>query len=125
MVRFFFSSLFMETIEKQILEMILPEGILEWFDVTSGKKTGEKMYIFLTEKNIPPITEKQREKKVVCGGFTDIAVQDFPIRGKRVELRLRRRYWKVEGEAQYLKRDISICSQGTQLEQEFGDFLKE
>ena len=78
----------METIEKQILEMILPEGILEWFDVTSGKKTGEKMYIFLTEKNIPPITEKHRGKKVVCGGFTDIAVQDFPIRGKRVELRL-------------------------------------
>ncbi|MCP4458753.1 MAG: hypothetical protein GY816_12130 [Cytophagales bacterium] len=115
----------MNQTEKQILELFLPEGILEWFDVTSGEKTKEKVLISLIEKNIPPVTEKHRGKKVVCAGFTDIAVQDFPIRGRRVELVFRRRYWKVEGEVKYLKRNISLCSKGTQLEQEFGDFLKE
>jgi hypothetical protein len=114
----------MNQTEKQILELFLPEGILEWFLVVSGKKTEEKIQISLEEKNIPPISEAHRGKKVACAGFTTITVSDFPARGKRVELIFRRRYWKVEGDKKLLKRDIPICAPGTQLEKEFGDFLK-
>lgn len=114
----------MDQIEKQILELFLPEGILEWFDVLSGKKREEGIQISLEEKNIPPIGEEHRGKRVVCAGFSNITVSDFPARGKRVELIFRRRYWEVEGDKKLLKRDIQICAPGTQLAKEFGAFLK-
>jgi hypothetical protein len=114
----------MNQTEKQILEYFLPEGVLEWFDVVSGEKTEEKIRIFLEEKNIPPVTEKHHGKNVVCAGFSNITVNDFPVRGKKSILVFRRRYWKIEGEEEYLKRDIVLCASGTQLEKEFAGFLK-
>lgn len=115
----------MGQIEKQILEMVFPPGILKWFDIVSGEGEGKRVKIVLEEKNIPPLSEEERGKKVICGGFTDITVRDFPLRGKPVELIFRRRYWKVEGREKYLKREIDICAEGTQLEKEFALFLKE
>jgi len=40
-------------------------------------------------------------------------------------LTFRRRYWKIERQKEYLKRDIQLSFLGTQLEKEFADFLKE
>ena len=110
---------------KNILELILPNGTLEWFNVIEGEKDENNINIILEEKNIPPLSEKAKDKKVFTKGFTDITITDFPIRGKRTLLTFRRRYWKVEGQKEYLKRDIKLCFPGTQLEKEFADFLKE
>ena len=110
---------------KNILELILPDGTLEWFNVIEGEKDENNIYIILEEKNIPPLSENDKDKKVFTKGFTDITITDFPIRGKRTLLKFRRRYWKVEGQKEYLKRDIKLSFTGTQLEKEFADFLKE
>lgn len=37
------------------MELFLPEGILEYFDVTSVEKTEENYTISLEEKNLHPI----------------------------------------------------------------------
>ncbi len=113
----------METKEKSVLEIILPEGTLEWFDILEGHKDEENIYIVLKEKNIPPLTEKN--KKVTAVDFKEITITDFPIRGRRTLLTFKRRYWKVEGQKEYLKRDIKLSFPGTQLEKEFANFLKE
>jgi hypothetical protein len=115
----------MENKEKSVLEIILPEGTLEWFDVLEGRKDDENLYIVLQEKNIPPLTEKDKDKKVTAADFKEITITDFPIRGRRTLLTFKRRYWKVEGRKEFLKRDIKLCFPGTQLEKEFADFLKE
>lgn len=115
----------METKEKSVLEIILPEGTLEWFDVLDGHKDKENIYIILQEKNIPPLTEKDKNKKVISKGFYDITITDFPIRGRRTLLTFKRRRWKIEGQKELLKRDIQLQFPGTQLEKEFADFLKE
>lgn len=47
------------------------------------------------------------------------------MRGKRTLLTFRRRYWKVAGQKEYLKRDIKLTFPGTQLATEFANFLKE
>lgn len=115
----------MATIEKSILELMLPEGILEWFDLAGGDKDNNDLRIILEEKNIPPITEELKDKKIISKGFKEITVTDFPIRGRRTLLTFKRRYWQVEGRKELLKRDIPLNFTGTQLEREFADFLKE
>ena len=112
-------------IEKSIVELFLPKNALEWFDIIDGKKDEDNVYLTLQEKNIPPISEKDRDEKVIPKGFKEITITDFPLRGKRTLITFKRRYWQVGEQKEYLKRDIKLCFPGTQLEKEFADFLKE
>jgi hypothetical protein len=115
--------------EKAILQLVFPENTFEYFDIVDGKRDDklplreQTVSFVFEEKNIPPVTDP--DKKILSKGFTDITISDFPIRGKKVLLTFRRRYWKVEGEKEYLKRDIQFAFPGTQLEKKFAVFLKE
>ena len=110
---------------KSALELFLPAGTLEWFEVKSWNRTEDNVRIILEEKNIPPTREEHKNKKIISKGFHNITITDFPIRGKRGLLTFKRRYWQIENEKELLKRDIKLCFPGTQLEKEFADFLKE
>jgi len=109
-------------IQQKVLELIFPKGVFEWFDLVGGTVDGEDIKITLEEKDNPPIKENQ---KVIARKFHDITITDFPLRGHRTLLTFRRSYWKIEGQKEYLKRDIPLAFPGTQLEQEFAAFLKE
>ena len=113
------------TTEKTVLELFFPKGVFEWFNVKSWDKNENDISIILEEKNTQPLTEKNKNKKIISKGFKDITITDFPIRGRRSLLTFKRRIWQIEGEKEYLKRDIKLCFPGTQLEKEFADFLKE
>lgn len=113
------------TSEKKILELFLPEGILEWFNIAGGDKNENDLRIILEEKNTPPLREELKDKKIISKGFKEITITDFPVRGRRTWLTFRRRYWQVEGQKELLKRNIQLNFPGTQLEKEFADFLKE
>lgn len=115
----------MLTPKEAVLELILPEGIFEWFEVIESSKDEKYLKIILEEKNIPPLTEEHQDKKVTAKGFTEITITDFPIRGRRTLITFKRRYWQVAGEDKYLKRDIKLIFPGTQLEKEFAIFLKD
>lgn len=112
-------------LDKQIYELIFPPGTFEYFTVTEGHSDGVTAYITLEEKDVPPLTPEHADKKIVAKKFHDITVTDFPLRGKKTELTFRRRYWKIEGDEKYLKRDIRFTFPGTKLENEFADFLKD
>ena|ERR1035437_3145484 len=109
-------------IQQKILELILPKGVFDRFVLTDGTINEEDIQITLEEKDDPPVTDNQ---KIIARKFHDITITDFPIRGRRTLLTFRRRYWKIEGQQEYLKRDIALSFPGTQLEKEFADFLKE
>jgi len=109
-------------IQQKVLELIFPKGVFEWFDLVGGTVDGEDIKITMEEKDNPPIKENQ---KIIARKFHDITITDFPLRGRRTLLTFRRRYWKIEGQKEYLKRDIPLAFPGTQLEKEFADFLKE
>jgi hypothetical protein len=115
----------MINLEKKTLEIFFPKDTFEWFDVIESNVVGDDVLITLQEKNIPPVADADKEKKVEAKGFAEITITDFPIRGKRALLTFRRRYWQVEGQTEYLKRNIKLNFPGTQLEQEFAVFLKE
>lgn len=112
-------------IQQKVLELIFPQGVFEWFDLTDGVIDGENIRITLEEKDNPPVSEENKNQKIIAKKFHDITITDFPIRGKRTLLTFRRRYWKIEGQKEYLKRDIQLAFLGTQLEKEFAIFLKD
>jgi len=111
--------------EFKTLELIFPQGIFEWFDIVESSMDEKDIKIIFQEKNLPPLSEADKDKKVEPRGFTEITITDFPIRGRRTLLTFRRRYWQIEGEEKYLKRDIHLAFPGTQLATEFANFLKE
>ena len=115
----------MATLEQRALELFLPNDIFHWFDIIDSQADADNIQLTLQEKDIPPLPDIGKGKKVEPKGFTNITITDFPARGKRVLITFRRRYWKVEGQDEYLKRDIQLCFPGTQLEKEFAAFLKD
>lgn len=59
-------------------------------------------------------------------GFTEVVLQDFPIRGKAVFLRFRRRRWRLKSNKKHIVRnDFSFVATGSGFTQELSDFLKD
>lgn len=120
----------MEKIQ-ELAELLLPEGILEYFDYEGYTKENKvenaygEVTIILVEKNtVPKLPEEYRGRKIRQKGFKEIRVDDFPVRGKKVKLLLRRRVWQIEGSEELYKREIVTTYPGTKLEKEFAAFLK-
>ncbi len=112
-------------IPTSVMELFLPSGTLDWFDLTSGEKKEKELYFTLVEKDIPPLPHNYKNEKIIFKGYRDYNISDFPVRGKKVHLKFRRRTWRIEGSSTRLKRDISLTAPGTTLESEFADFLKD
>lgn len=59
-------------------------------------------------------------------GFTSpCIVQDFPIRGKGVYLRIRKRRWRHKKTGAIIQRDFSFIADGSKFTIELSDFLKD
>lgn len=108
---------------KTLVSFLLPEGLLDYFDITEANLTKEGLSIYLEERNTPPhgYTSEQLESK----GFHDqIKVEDFPIRGKKAYLYIKRRRWEVKANGHIISRDWRIVQSGTRMTREFAAFLK-
>jgi hypothetical protein len=105
------------------MNIMLPEGLLEYFEVTDFKKEGACYMIYLSERNIPP-EEYKTDKLISKGFYEEIRVQDFPIRGKASYLYIKRRRWLNETLGYDVYRDWTIVAKGTRMTQEFASFLK-
>jgi hypothetical protein len=110
-------------INNNYIEMILPEGILTYFEVTEFKKEESSFRVYLSEINLPP--EEYSDHKLTSKGFYDEAiVQDFPIRGKAFFLHIKRRRWQDETTGNIVMRNWNLVAKGTRMTQEFAIFLK-
>jgi hypothetical protein len=108
----------------ELLKLLLPEIIVEYFELTSCKKGEEILHLYLKEINSIP--KEYRQYKLSSKGFFDeITVQDFPIRGHQVYLHITRRRWLNEDTGQVVFRDWNLVANGTRVTQEFASFLKE
>ena len=80
--------------------------------------------IYLEEKNEAP--GEYSNMKVESKGFYDpVVVQDFPVRGKKLFLNIRRRRWVVKDERRYVSRNWKLVAEGSRMTHEFASFLKE
>ncbi len=104
--------------------LLLPEGTLDYFIISDVKESSTEIVIYLEEKNEVP--EEHSKMKVESKGFYDpVVVQDFPVRGKKLFLNIRRRRWIVKEDGRYVSRNWKLIAEGSRMTQEFASFLKE
>lgn len=113
----------MSAAPETLISLLLPEGILDYFELTQVEKEGKMLNIYLEEKNIGPdgYTNKDLESK---GFFPEVSIQDFPIRGQKVALCIKRRRWTVKKTGEIISRDWDLVRKGARMTTEFGLFLK-
>jgi hypothetical protein len=106
------------------IKLLLPEIIVEYFELTYYKK--EKEILHLYSKEINSIPKEYRQYKLGSKGFFDeITVQDFPIRGHQVYLHITRRRRLTEDTEQVVFRVWNLAADAARVTQEFASFLKE
>ena len=113
----------MSSAHETLIRLLLPEGILDYFELTDVTQTAVGLNIYLEEKNIAPsgYEKSQLESK---GFLPETAIQDFPIRGHKVALCIKRRRWEVRESGTIITRDWDLVRKGARMTTEFGTFLK-
>jgi hypothetical protein len=115
-----------------LASIILPEGILDMFEVTNVfvehtdvlDETGTKVriiHIYLDERDL----RDRVWHDLAPNGFTESrSINDFPIRDHKVVLHVRHRRWlDSDGKSVILNHD-SLTAEGTSYSKEFADVLK-
>jgi len=111
-------------VEKELASILFPEGLLDYFELISIDKRTDHYIFHLDEKNIAPegYLFQDLESK---GFYNEESLTDFPIRGNRCTLKLRRRKWLHHPDGNLVRRNWSILAKGTRITAEFASFLKE
>jgi|JTFP01.1.fsa_nt_gb hypothetical protein len=113
----------LKSAEHQLLELILPEGILEYFEIKSVKNIQIGFEVYLEEK--ADIPSEFAGEPLRCHGFhQEQTIHDFPIRGKVFDMKIRRRRWLNTESNQVYSRNWELMAKGTRFTQEFAAFLK-
>lgn len=107
----------------ELLDLFLPTGMLDYFDLVDHVSQDTCFILFLEEKAEVP-SELSHLRLHSKGFFPEVEVQDFPIRGKSVYLRIKRRRWEDPDSGQTYSRDWNLVASGTRITAEFGAFLK-
>ena len=117
--------------ENSLLNHFLPSELLSHFTIVAIQELGdvsskELFYeISLEENNVIPkhYAAGNYESK---GFYTEVTIQDFPIRGKAVYLLIKRRRWRHKNNPKdIIRNDYSFIAEGSKLTKELADFLKE
>lgn len=105
-----------------ILKSLLPEYLVEYFDIVKIYEESEDLlHIEFEEKNVLPgeFSDRQYQSK---GFYPSITVEDFPLRGKSVKLHIKRRRWIDKTSGEILQRDWNLVAKGTRMTKEFALF---
>ena len=110
----------------KLLREILPDVLIDNFDVASFDKTDTRFDIYLDEKKVQ-MREDKKYASVISHGFGEYRViQDFPIRGRSTYLHVRKRKWLDKDTGEIFSYDWELSEfDETRLNSEFVAFLKE
>jgi len=106
-----------------LIELILPDFIIQNYLLTHVKKSAERYHVYLEEKNYDE-NDPRRADLLSKGYFPTITLQDFPIRGHKVFLYVKRRRWLNTKTGKVVHRDWNQVAEGTRMTSEFSAFLK-
>lgn len=120
----------MQDLSVDFLQQLFPSQLTEYFEISNYQilcniELKEEYWIIdFVEKNIIPMgfDESEYESK---GFMESKLIQDFPLRGKPVFLRIKKRRWRHKKTKEIIKRDFSFIADGSKFTKELSDFLKE
>lgn len=119
-----------ETIPIQLLTALFPQELMDYFEIVgfttlcSIEIKQEFWLIDFEEKNNIPVGYNSSDYE--SKGFMEShLIQDFPLRGKGVYLRIKKRRWRHKQTKEIIKRDFTFIADGSKFTQELSDFLKD
>jgi hypothetical protein len=116
--------------ENSILQYFLPYGILDNFEIIKAEEdenksgNGKDIHLYLEKYNKLPegYDSKDYESK---GFYPEKKIQDFPIRGKTVDLVIKRRRWRNKAnKSKEIHNDLTFIAEGSKMTKELSDVLK-
>lgn len=109
---------------------MFPSELMDYFEIVffetlcSVEKKKEYIIIEFKEKNSLPNGYPSCEYE--SKGFMESKlIQDFPLRGKPVYLRIKSRRWRHKSTGAIIKRDFTFIADGSKFTQDLSDFLKD
>lgn len=111
---------------EQLLRAILPDVLIDNFDVVNYERSDSRFDIWLDEKKVQ-LKEDSRNVNIIAYGFDDYhEIRDFPIRGRATYLHVRKRKWLDKSSGEIFSYDWDLSEfDSTRLNAEFVSFLKE
>ena len=74
---------------KELLKLILPEYLVEHFNITKVEEVETRLDIFFEQKN--DYGKQLEQRQLISKGFYPmVVIEDFPLRGKSVKLHVQR-----------------------------------
>ena len=109
-----------------LLSAILPDVLIDNFEVANFEKTETRFDIWLDEKKVQ-MREDKKYNHVISHGFGDYhTIRDFPLRGRATYLHVRKRKWLDKDTGEIFSYDWELSEYDeTHLNAEFVSFLKE
>lgn len=107
-----------------LLKLFLPEVLVNHFALVKSEHDEEVLHLYFEEHNKVPV-EFSTQTLVSKGFHAEITIQDFPLRGKRVFLHIKRRRWTDKKTQKVVQRDWKLVAKGSRMTDEFAAFLKE
>ena len=110
----------------KLLRNILPDVLVDNFDIVNFEKSSERFDIWLDEKKVL-LREERKNKSIISYGFGDYRrIQDYPIRGRSCFLHVRKHKWLDKSSGEIFSYDWDLSDyDGTNLNAEFVSFLKD
>ena len=116
--------------ELKLLQELFPSELIDYFFIShyellcSTENKSEYWIIEFEEKNELPQAYSFNEYE--SKGFMESKlIQDFPLRGKAVFLKIKKRRWRHKETGAIVKRDFSFIAEGSKFTKELSDFLKD
>ena len=119
-----------ETIDIKLLHRLFPEELTKYFsishyDLLCSLETKEEYWVIEFEEN-NELPEGYATAEYESKGFMESKlIQDFPLRGRAVYLRIKKRRWRHKITGEVIKRSFSFMADGSKFTQELSDFLKD
>ena len=111
---------------EDLLRAILPDVLIDNFDIVNFEKSDPRFDIWLDEKEVQLRDDKDNTKVVAYGFGSYHVIQDFPIRGRATYLHVRKRKWLDKDTGDIFSYDWDLSEHDhTRLNAEFVAFLKE
>ncbi len=113
-------------LEAHVLRLLIPEDILEFFELKQIIENDDELLFDLIEKESCVPKGLPKEVSALNGYMNETTLQSFPQRGKRCYIHLRRRRWKMKGSTDNKSyfNEYEFTSSGTMATKSFGAFLK-
>ncbi len=105
----------------ELAECVLPEEMIEYFEVVKVDKTTETLDVTLEERD-NGVAGYDSGQLRPNGFYEESIVRDYPVRGRKMSFHVKRRRWIDTATGKSVSRRWDLVAEGTRFSKEFAAF---